>query len=211
MTTKIIEIAVATFVVMAITMIMPDNSLVLAQSTDDGYTYPDDATPEEKEEIDKQEQKKFEESGLPEYDEETDNDNDDDNGDDGDDPKPNPYCDKVSKDYRGTCHDRKDYSDSTGLYPCNDGTNKVDWRDCKDATENKDYGDNNNGGSSGSNTQSQPLISGTLIDDIAFCKRVGEDDARNRTPFDRIAFDECPNDVYGQNSYLDGFTNGQRK
>jgi hypothetical protein len=33
------------------------------------------------------------------------------------------------------CHDRKDYSESTGLYPCNDGTQKERWQDCKDATK----------------------------------------------------------------------------
>ena len=49
--------------------------------------------------------------------------------------KPLPYCDKVEDDhnYDGPCHDRKDFSDDTGLYPCNDGTEKEDWRDCEDA------------------------------------------------------------------------------
>ncbi len=56
-----------------------------------------------------------------------DNDNDND---------PNPYCDVVRQDpnYHGSCHDRKDNSETTGLYTCNDGTHKADWRDCKDAT-----------------------------------------------------------------------------
>jgi hypothetical protein len=49
--------------------------------------------------------------------------------------KPNPYCDKVPDGYTGSCHDRKDYDEETLLYTCNDGTFKVDWRDCKDATE----------------------------------------------------------------------------
>jgi hypothetical protein len=50
-------------------------------------------------------------------------------------PKPigNPYCDLVSDDYRGACHDRKDYDEETGLYPCRDGSDVKDWRDCKDA------------------------------------------------------------------------------
>jgi hypothetical protein len=50
---------------------------------------------------------------------------------------PNPYCDKVSDEYMrsgGVCHDRKDASDITGLFTCNDGTHKTDWRDCEDAT-----------------------------------------------------------------------------
>lgn len=53
---------------------------------------------------------------------------------------PNPYCDLVSDEYMqsgGVCHDRKDASDTTGLFTCNDGTHKTDWRDCKDATEDE--------------------------------------------------------------------------
>jgi hypothetical protein len=38
-----------------------------------------------------------------------------------------------------TCHDRKDISNITGLYGCNDGTWKKDWRDCKDVS-GYDYG-----------------------------------------------------------------------
>ncbi|MGH9987482.1 MAG: hypothetical protein ACRD8W_26355, partial [Nitrososphaeraceae archaeon] len=49
--------------------------------------------------------------------------------------KPNPYCDVVPDDYTGSCHDRKDYDQDTYLYPCNDGTEKVRWQDCPDATD----------------------------------------------------------------------------
>lgn len=48
--------------------------------------------------------------------------------------KPNPYCDLVSDEYMaagGVCHDRKDYSDLTGLYTCRDGTHEVHWEDCE--------------------------------------------------------------------------------
>lgn len=54
--------------------------------------------------------------------------------------EPLPYCDLVSNEYMssgGTCHDRKDYyqgGPNDGLYPCNDGTNEEDWRDCKDVS-----------------------------------------------------------------------------
>lgn len=54
------------------------------------------------------------------------------------DNKPNPYCDKVSDEYMqngGFCHDRLDFDEETGLFPCNDGTQQKDWRDCDDATE----------------------------------------------------------------------------
>jgi len=55
--------------------------------------------------------------------------------------RPLPYCDKVEDDpgYTGGCHDRQDFDDITGLYPCNDGVQEKDWRDCKDATDCKDY------------------------------------------------------------------------
>jgi hypothetical protein len=57
-------------------------------------------------------------------------------------PKPrplgNPYCDLVPDDYKGTCHDRLDYDEETGLYPCRDGSNVKDWRDCKDAGKHPD-------------------------------------------------------------------------
>jgi hypothetical protein len=61
-------------------------------------------------------------------------DDDDDNGDD----KGNPYCDLVPDNYNGSCHDRKDSSDDTGLYTCRDGSHVKDWRDCKDAGKHPD-------------------------------------------------------------------------
>lgn len=60
-------------------------------------------------------------------------DKDSDNGDD----RPNPYCDKLGIDERTNCWDRFDYYQGgphNGLYPCNDGTNKKDPHDCKDAS-----------------------------------------------------------------------------
>ena len=58
------------------------------------------------------------------------------------DPKPPkdiglPYCDLVSDDYKGGCSDRKDGDDING-YPCRDGSNVKDWRDCKDAGKHPD-------------------------------------------------------------------------
>jgi hypothetical protein len=51
-------------------------------------------------------------------------------------PSNNPYCDVVrGTDYKGPCFDRLDYSESTGLYPCRDGSNVEDWRDCPDGPE----------------------------------------------------------------------------
>jgi hypothetical protein len=45
-----------------------------------------------------------------------------------------PYCDQVEMSPEG-CFDRKDYSDDTGLYPCRDGSDVKDWRDCPDGPE----------------------------------------------------------------------------
>jgi hypothetical protein len=75
--------------------------------------------------------------------EEEDDDNNDDkdrNGPDSDYAKEHnhPYCDLVAEGYKGTCHDRQDYSDDTGLAPCRDGSNVEDYKDCKDAGEHPD-------------------------------------------------------------------------
>lgn len=52
-------------------------------------------------------------------------------------PSDNPYCDVVRQtgEPYEACFDRKDYSDITGLYPCRDGSNVEDWRDCPDGPE----------------------------------------------------------------------------
>lgn len=46
-----------------------------------------------------------------------------------------PYCDQ---DRSVTCFDRKYYSEDTGLYPCKDGSDVKDWRDCPDSESNND-------------------------------------------------------------------------
>jgi hypothetical protein len=146
-------ITTVSLAVALITLITSHQQSIYASPTteDDGYTYPVDATEEEKEEIDEQEQEAWEDAGRPgEVDDNDDDNDDDDNGDNGDNGEqiftcsdgstvtgdeecsstgPNPYCDKVGPNYRGSCHDRKDYSETTGLYHCNDGTQKSDWRE----------------------------------------------------------------------------------
>ena len=88
-------------------------------TVDDGYTYPKNATEEEKARIDSQERYEWEQAGRP-----------------GEEAAANPYCDLLSSTERQnvTCHDRRDVSDVTGLYTCNDGTHEEDWRDCKDVS-----------------------------------------------------------------------------
>jgi hypothetical protein len=81
-------ISTASLVMALMTMIAPDQIMTYASSTseDDGYTYPDDASDEEKEEIDEQEQEAWEDAGRPgerdDDDDDESNDNDDDNDDD---------------------------------------------------------------------------------------------------------------------------------
>jgi hypothetical protein len=59
--------------------------------------------------------------------------------------KPNPYCDTPEGKAAKVCHDRLDYDEVTGLAPCNDGTQKADYKDCKDASKKNDDNDNDNG------------------------------------------------------------------
>jgi hypothetical protein len=84
----------------------------------------------------------------------------------------NPYCDKVRDDpnFHGDCHDRKDASETTGLYTCNDGTHKTDWRDCKDATETKKEtsSSSNNGNNFNPNNDNND---NSNSDNIPECKR----------------------------------------
>jgi hypothetical protein len=118
--------------VMTIVMITSNQLPIYASPTteDDGWTEGDyEGSPEEQEE---QAQEDWEDAGRPGDDDESGNGNgNDDNG-------PNPYCDQVPNNYQGACHDRLDYHQggpNDGLYPCNDGTNMYDWRDCKDASK----------------------------------------------------------------------------
>jgi hypothetical protein len=108
---------------------------------DDGWVEGDD---DSKGEISSQEEleeayegSEFEDDiGPNEFEEATGDDDDD---DDDDDPK--PYCDTPEGKAASSCHDRLDFYESgpnEGLYPCNDGTNRVNWKDCPDATKDKD-------------------------------------------------------------------------
>jgi hypothetical protein len=79
-------IATVSLAVIVITMIASTSTADLVYSTstteDDGYTYPDDASDEEKEDIDEQEQEAWEDAGRPG---ERDDDDDDEGNDDDDD------------------------------------------------------------------------------------------------------------------------------
>jgi hypothetical protein len=45
-----------------------------------------------------------------------------------------PYCDTPEGEAAPGCHDRYDYDELTGLYPCNDGSQATDPLDCNDAS-----------------------------------------------------------------------------
>lgn len=80
--------------------------------------------------------------GPNEFEKATNNDDDDDD----ENTDANPYCDLLTNEERKNveCHDRKDASETTGLYYCNDGTRKTDWRDCKDVSGYDYNSDNDN-------------------------------------------------------------------
>jgi hypothetical protein len=75
-------IVTAGLAVVVITMMTSNQLTIYASPTteDDGYTYPDDASEEEKEEIDEREQEAWEDAGRPGE----DNNNDDDHNDNDD-------------------------------------------------------------------------------------------------------------------------------
>lgn len=112
------------------------------ESTDDGYVYPDDSTPEEQQEQDEQEQQAWEDAGSPGKEpEQTFTCSVDGSivteAEDCPSTGPLPYCDTPAGKAASGCHDRFDTDSETGMATCNDGTHKKDPLDCKDAT-NKD-------------------------------------------------------------------------
>ena len=48
---------------------------------------------------------------------------------------PSPYCNTPAAEASKSSWDVKDYSEDTGLYSCNDGTHKADWKDCVDVSD----------------------------------------------------------------------------
>jgi hypothetical protein len=180
---------------------------VSASSEDDGYTYPDDASEEEKEEIDEQEQEAWEDAGRPgdsnddddDDNDENSNDNDDENSDDDD---PNPYCDTDKGKAAPVCHDRLDYNQDTGLYPCNDGTEKKRWQDCKDATV-KNVKNNH----STKTLQTATTTTTSTSAEESSCRLDGSADGIQQT-FDSIKYQACGLYLNGQKAYSDGFIMG---
>lgn len=55
--------------------------------------------------------------------------------------EPLPYCDTPEGEAAASCWDRDDFDEDTGLFPCNDGTQREDPSDCPDATKENDDDD----------------------------------------------------------------------
>lgn len=68
--------------------------------------------------------------------------NDDEGADEG--PADKTYCDVPNP--SNPCHDRKDASDTTGLYTCLDGSHEEDWRDCNGDDDNNSNNSNDDEG-----------------------------------------------------------------
>jgi hypothetical protein len=134
--TKLVAIVILAVALLAM---MTSNQLTIHASAiteDDGWVEGDyEGSLEEQEE---QAEEDWEDAGRPG---DTDNDDNDDNEElmftrsDGStvteneecpSTGPNPYCDTDRGKAAPICHDRLDYDQNSGLYPCNDGTSKVD-------------------------------------------------------------------------------------
>jgi hypothetical protein len=143
-------------------VLIPSIPTVRGTIEDDGWVEGDD---DSKGEISSQEEleeayegSQWEDNiGPNEFEEATDNEEDDDDDDENTDA--NPYCDLLANEERKNveCHDRKDASETTGLYYCNDGTQKTDWRDCKDIT-GYDYNSNNDNNDNDEHLQSTTTL-----------------------------------------------------
>jgi hypothetical protein len=123
---------------------------------------------------------------------------------------PNLYCDLVSDDYRGSCHDRKDASDTKGLYTCNDGTHKDRWQDCEDATKN----DNDNKPKVIEKTTvihnpsaSASATATAIAAEESGCRLDGSADGIVQK-FNSVRYQACGLYTNGQLAYSDGFVVG---
>jgi hypothetical protein len=205
-------ITTVSLAVALITMIASDKSSIYALATteDDGWVEGDDDSQGEissQEELEEAyEGTQWEDDiGPNEFEEATDDDDDDDNdGDDGNDNdgNPNPYCDTAKGKAARVCHDRLDYDQETGLYPCNDGTQKTDWRDCKDATKK-----NNDNNDDDSTKSIQSTVTASKSVEEASCRLIGSTDGIQQK-FDSIKFQSCGLYLNGQKAYSDGFISG---
>ena len=171
---------------------------------DDGWVEGDyEGSPKEQEE---RAEEDWEDAGRPGE----DNDNNDDENVDDDNSEnennandDNRYCDQ---DDSGSCWDRKDYDEETGLYPCIDGSQVTDWRKCTD--DNDNY--NRPKVVHKTTVIQSPSASVTINTNPAeaySCRLEGSADGIHQK-FDAANYQECTIYVNGQDAYTDGFVTG---
>jgi hypothetical protein len=126
-----------------------------------------------------------------------------------------PYCDTPVGKAASSCHDRLDYDDVTGLAPCNDGTQKADYHDCKDATKknNDNSGSNSNLVPALASEITTPLINATAEEEAMenACSAIGNGDAKKYTPLTftkEMWANACPWLSGYDQSYVAGFLQG---
>lgn len=227
-TSQVKLVEVMAFVIAITAMITSSTTSVFSTVEDDGWVEGEDDSQGEissQEELEEAyEGTQWEDNiGPNEFEEATNNDEDDNNDDNGDDEQqlftcsdgstvtgdeecpstgPNPYCDTEKGKAAPVCHDRKDYDQDTGLYPCNDGTNKVDWRDCKDATEKNVNNDDDD------NTKTfQTTTTTSNSAEESSCRLDGSADGIQQA-FDSIKYQACGLYTNGQKAYSPGFITG---
>lgn len=135
---------------------------------------------------------------------------------------PSPYCNTPAAKHSINCWDVKDYSDNTGLYPCNDGTQKADWKDCVDvSSEAKDLKkekDSNkktevvhkteiiNNPSASSSASATATAAGNEAD-VSNCKLDGSTDGIQQK-FNPVRYQACGLYTSADKAYYDGFVAG---
>ncbi len=143
---------------------------------------------------------------------------------------PSPYCGTPAAEDSKSCWDVKDCSEDTGLCSCNDGTHKVDWKNCDDVSSEfknlckknpllKECYDNGpkekgkNGGSGSSSSSSSSSSSKTTIinsnavpnaAEVSNCRLDGNAHGVQQK-FDSIKYQACGLYPNGQIAYTDGF------
>jgi hypothetical protein len=144
---------------------------------------------------------------------------------------PSPYCNTPAAEDSKSCWDVKDYSQDTGLYSCNDGTHKDDWKDCVDvSTEYKDFCKknplmkecypnlNNRERNNGEKTKvvhettviqsaTATATANTNAADVSNCKLDGSADGILQK-FDSVKYQACGLFTNAQKAYSDGFVMG---
>ena len=176
---------------------------------DDGWIEGDyEGSPKEQEE---RAQEDWEDAGRPDIEVTAGEDNDnndyenvnDDSENDNNANDDNPYCDQ---DDSGSCWDRKDYDDKTGLYPCKDGSQVTDWRKCTD--DNDNY--NRPKVVHKTTVIQSPSANVTINTNPAeaySCRLDGSADGIQQK-FDAANYQACTIYVNGQDAYTDGFVTG---